>query len=215
MCKQLELFPDLEVTNIKSVYINEGPLKACIAAASLAKSNKRKVGAVVVDKHEQYVSHGYNCTPDGSVCEDKKGKTKNSVIHAEVVAINAANGKGAKLYVTHDPCAGCLAAIHKAQLEVVVVNNFLKFDTSKLRYDLIPTCATKALAEVLTYGAKKYKPNNWQNCDDISRYIAAAFRHLEAYRDGEKLDPESKLSHLSHLLTNITFLIHFEGNKND
>ena len=86
-----------------------------------------------------------------------------------------------------------------------------KYDDGKLRYSLIPTSTTKALAEVLTFGANKYQPNGWRliaNAEE--RYLDAAMRHLEAYRSGEKLDSESGLSHLSHLLTNIAFLIHFE-----
>ena len=35
-------------------------------------------------------------------------------------------------------------------------------------------------------------------------------RHLEAWRAGEKVDKDSKLSHLSHALTNVAFLIEFE-----
>ena len=86
-----------------------------------------------------------------------------------------------------------------------------KFDEGKLRYSLIPPVATKALAGVLTFGAKKYAPNSWQHVPNgKERYLDAAIRHLELYRSGEKLDPESKLPHLDHLLTNIAFLIHFE-----
>ena len=65
------------------------------------------------------------------------------------------------------------------------------------------------------YGAKKYKPNNWQQVDDTDRYIAALYRHLEAYRGGEKVDEESQLSHLKHAITNIAFLLYFEEKKQD
>lgn len=83
-----------------------------------------------------------------------------------------------------------------------------KFDTDKLRYDLIPPEALKSLAKVLTYGAGKYGPNNWQNLQDFeTRYTAAAMRHLEAWRGGEKIDPESGLYHLEHLLCNVAFLV--------
>lgn len=84
---------------------------------------------------------------------------------------------------------------------------FTKHDQGKLMYDLIPTSSTKALAEALTYGAKKYEPNNWQK-GDVTRYTAAAFRHFEAFRSGELVDEESGLPHLSLLITNVAFLIH-------
>ena len=90
----------------------------------------------------------------------------------------------------------------------------MKFDTGKLQYSLIPTSATKALAEVLTYGANKYAPNNWQLVQDgETRYLDALFRHLEAFRSGEVNDEESGLHHLSHALTNVAFLhyLHTKG----
>lgn len=86
-----------------------------------------------------------------------------------------------------------------------------KFDKGKLRYSLIPPAATKALAEVLTFGAEKYAADSWQLVPDAERrYLDALYRHLEAYRGGEELDPESSLHHLKHAITNLAFLIHFK-----
>lgn len=86
-----------------------------------------------------------------------------------------------------------------------------KFDTGKLRYSLVPPVAVKALAEVLTFGAHKYAPNSWQHVDRApERYLDALMRHIEAYRSGELLDPESGLPHLSHALCNTAFLLHFQ-----
>ena len=188
-----------------------------LALSEAAKSpcNKRKVGAVIVDALGYIVSSGYNHNMVDGPCEDSEGKTVDSVIHAEVAAITNMKLLKAKrpltIYITHNPCVNCLAEIKRVGIEnIVVVEQFMKFDTSKLRYDLIPTSTTKALAQVLTYGAKKYKPNNWQNVDDIDRYIAALYRHLEAWRDGEKVDKESGLPHLAHALTNVAFLLHLD-----
>lgn len=87
----------------------------------------------------------------------------------------------------------------------------LKYDDNKLRYTLIPPVALKGLAEVLTFGAAKYTPDNWKYVDNGKvRYLDALYRHLEAYRSGEVLDPESGLSHLKHILTNAAFLLYFE-----
>ena len=89
----------------------------------------------------------------------------------------------------------------------------MKFDDNKLLYSLIPPSATKALAEVLSYGAQKYAPNNWQLVDNGEvRYMDALFRHLEAFRSGETHDPESGLHHLAHVLTNTAFL-HYLNTK--
>lgn len=86
-----------------------------------------------------------------------------------------------------------------------------KDDAKKNRLDLIEPEFIEAVGEVLTYGAEKYEPNNWQKVEDAeNRYYAAALRHLMAYRKGEKIDPESGISHLKHVATNIMFLLHFE-----
>ena len=88
----------------------------------------------------------------------------------------------------------------------------LKFDKGKLRYSLIPPEATKAIAEVLTFGAQKYAPNSWQSVPNAhERYLDALMRHLEAYRAGELTDPESGLPHMSHLLCNAAFLSYFDS----
>jgi len=86
-----------------------------------------------------------------------------------------------------------------------------KHDTGKLRYSLVPPIALEAIADVLTFGAEKYAPNSWQGViNGKERYTDALYRHLEAYRAGEKSDPDSGKSHLAHALTNISFLLHFE-----
>ena len=64
----------------------------------------------------------------------------------------------------------------------------------------------KDLAEVLTFGARKYKPNNWRNCNDTGRYLAAAIRHGRAILENESTDSESGLKHKAHLATNLMFL---------
>ena len=88
----------------------------------------------------------------------------------------------------------------------------LKFDKGKLRYSLIPPTATHAIAEVLTFGAEKYAPNSWQHVPNAhERYLDALMRHLEAYRAGELIDPESLLPHMSHLLCNAAFLSYFDS----
>ena len=91
-----------------------------------------------------------------------------------------------------------------------------KFDTGKLQYSLIPPETTQALAEVLTFGASKYAPNNWQIVENAKqRYLDALYRHLTAFRLGEELDPESGLHHLSHALTNVAFLHYLHTTKKD
>lgn len=85
-----------------------------------------------------------------------------------------------------------------------------KYDAGKLRMDLIPPEAERAMAAVLTMGAEKYGPNQWRGVAP-ERYEAALRRHLLAWKEGETLDPESGLPHLAHLLCNAAFLVALEG----
>ena len=87
----------------------------------------------------------------------------------------------------------------------------MKFDNGKNRLDLIEPEFIENVGWVLTFGADKYEPNNWQKVEDpVNRYYAATLRHLLAWRRGEKIDSESGLNHLSHVATNIMFLMHFD-----
>ena len=86
-----------------------------------------------------------------------------------------------------------------------------KQDQNKLRLDLLPVSELKARAEVMTYGSKKYNENphdpNWKKVEDpLNRYYAALLRHLFAWRDGEFIDSESGLPHLSHAIFNVVCL---------
>jgi hypothetical protein len=84
----------------------------------------------------------------------------------------------------------------------------MKSDHGKRRYDLVPVRAMGLLVDVLTYGAQKYAPDNWRQVVDArARYTAALYRHLEAWRAGEWLDPESGLPHLAHAACNVFFLM--------
>ena len=95
--------------------------------------------------------------------------------------------------------------------EITLPGTGPKYDEGKLRYSLVPPVAMKGLAEVLTFGAKKYAPNSWQQVQNAEvRYLDALYRHLEAFRSGEKIDDESGLHHLKHALCNVAFLLHFE-----
>lgn len=87
-----------------------------------------------------------------------------------------------------------------------------KFDTDKLRFDLIPPGATAALAAVLGYGAVKYDAWNWNKGDglDPERVYGALMRHLTALRCGQVYDPETGFPHSWLALTNMAFLVALE-----
>lgn len=89
----------------------------------------------------------------------------------------------------------------------------LKYDSTKPRMDLIDPAFLEDLANVLTFGAKKYTAHNWRNGIHTSRLIAAAYRHLGAINKGEDLDPESNLPHAAHLGCCVMFLHWILANK--
>lgn len=87
----------------------------------------------------------------------------------------------------------------------------MKDRTNKIRVDLILPETLIGMAEVLTYGANKYKANTWQNVKEpIDTHYAALLRHLILWRKGELDDVESGFSHLKHVLTNAMFLLYHE-----
>jgi len=75
----------------------------------------------------------------------------------------------------------------------------VKYDSDKIRTDLVPMEAFMAEAAVFTYGAKKYSDWNWAKGMRKGRIVAAMMRHLAAYMCGQDIDPESGLPHLWHV----------------
>lgn len=87
--------------------------------------------------------------------------------------------------------------------------NGLKFDGGKISMSLLTRGLAKPLyatATVLTYGAAKYAPNNWQGVEP-GRYEDALDRHLTSWRAGEDKDPETGIHHLAHAACNVLFLL--------
>jgi len=84
-------------------------------------------------------------------------------------------------------------------------------DEGKLRLDLIPSEVEEMLAEILTYGAKKYGDHNWERGILYSRIYASLRRHLLEWLKGNKTDKESGLPHLNHALCNLAFLVTYES----
>ena len=87
----------------------------------------------------------------------------------------------------------------------------IKYDSEKPKMNLLPPKAIVEVAKVLTFGAEKYDAENWRKLDDLqNRYTAGALRHIFAHMDGEKLDPETGLSHIAHALCCLLFKLEIE-----
>ena len=94
--------------------------------------------------------------------------------------------------------------------EIKAIMAGVKHDQGKPMMGLLPFDSLELVSQVLTYGAKKYAPDNWKKVPDaVSRYEDAMLRHISAYKKGEMLDPESGLPHLAHACCCLMFLISF------
>jgi hypothetical protein len=77
---------------------------------------------------------------------------------------------------------------------------------------LIPPVAMREIAWAHKHGAEKYGEWNWRGSKVcVTTYVAAMMRHLNAYRDGEDIDPESGLSHLTHIGASLNILLDAEA----
>jgi len=86
-----------------------------------------------------------------------------------------------------------------------------KHDQQKARWDLLPIGPIRDVVKVLTKGAEKYSPHNWSKVPDArNRYYSAAMRHLTAWFEGERNDPEWGLPHLAHATCCLIFLAWFD-----
>ena len=88
-----------------------------------------------------------------------------------------------------------------------------KYDEGKNRMGLVLQGFSNALWEVGrvgTFGCQKYGEGNWQYLENgIDRYKDALFRHLFQWMQGEEIDKESGIKHLSHALWNLTAVLEF------
>lgn len=86
-------------------------------------------------------------------------------------------------------------------------SDFKEFNTGamkevegKLRMDLIPPEVEKALAEVFTFGTKKYDDRNWEKGIPFRACVGALKRHLNSWLMKEDINEESGLNHMKHVL---------------
>lgn len=63
-----------------------------------------------------------------------------------------------------------------------------RFNSDKIRYDLVPPYALEQIAKIFTFGAKKYSAHNWKKGMPWSECEASLRRHLQAYSSGEDFD---------------------------
>lgn len=104
--------------------------------------------------------------------------------------------------------------LDKEKQEKFDPNKFQKLDSGKPMMSLVEPNFIRGLADVLTFGAKKYAPNNWKLAtNETDRIKDAMLRHIYAYLSGEERDQESNLSHLHHAAFGLMTLSYFDEQK--
>lgn len=87
----------------------------------------------------------------------------------------------------------------------------LRYDSQKLRMDLIPPDALADLSAVYTFGAKKYADRNWEKGMSWGRVVGSLLRHTFAWMAGESYDKESGLHHMAHVAWNAFTLLSYHN----
>jgi len=93
-----------------------------------------------------------------------------------------------------------------------------KDDSQKPRMGLVLggfSNALRAVADVGTFGAKKYTDNGWQSVPNgTGRYQDALLRHIFAHLSGQPIDEETNLAHLAHAAWNSLAILELEIKQN-
>jgi hypothetical protein len=95
-----------------------------------------------------------------------------------------------------------------------VVGSGARFNTGKVRYDLIPTHLLESTARVFEHGAKKYAAWNWCKGMPYSAVIGCIKRHIAEIERGNDYDTGeggSGQRHIGHLICNLLMLEQYQN----
>ena len=94
-----------------------------------------------------------------------------------------------------------------------------KLDSGKVEADQLLGMFSRALlavAEVGSFGARKYSMGGWQTVDNgEKRYADAMIRHWLKMKGGEEIDSDSGLPHAAHLAWNALATLELAKRKQD
>jgi hypothetical protein len=98
-----------------------------------------------------------------------------------------------------------------------VRNKATKDDDGKPKWHLLDLSFTGAMVRILTFGAKKYAPDNWKVVDNArERYYDALMRHTNAAMDDPgSTDPEHGETHWAAVAVNAMFLWWLDTREED
>lgn len=112
-------------------------------------------------------------------------------------------------------CGARISEMHEKGCAVLDPANWKRDATKKVDHGKpnlsIILDAPDALADfsiIMEEGGKKdgRTLTSWKDYDDERGLESALLRHLQAWHNGEKTDPETGLSHLSHVVANAIIL---------
>lgn len=78
----------------------------------------------------------------------------------------------------------------------------------KPRFDLVPVESLRRLADLYARGAEKYSDNNWKKGQPYSRAYASLFRHMIAWREGDRSE-----DHMAAVAWNAFAIMYYEEKK--
>jgi hypothetical protein len=82
-----------------------------------------------------------------------------------------------------------------------------KDDADKRRWDALPAEALREVADVMTFGTKKYQAFNWRKGMDWARLYRAGIGHIMDWWTGERNDKETGKHHLAHAVCCLLMLL--------
>lgn len=79
--------------------------------------------------------------------------------------------------------------------------------TRKVPYSVVPRTVMAELAVAMLEGSRKYGRHNYRAAPvRATIYFDACHRHLDAFLEGEDIDPESGISHVTKAIATLTVL---------
>ena len=89
----------------------------------------------------------------------------------------------------------------------------LRYNSGKVRADLIPFDVIWHLSKVLEVGAKKYADRNWELGMSWMSVVGCLMRHLIKFVSGNDIDKETGLPHIDLVMINAVFLSRYFRTK--
>lgn len=140
-------------------------------------------------------------------CSPDQQASRSSVKHATILK----QPKNEKFENEAKPVKYVVRGPHKKPFDVtfseLTALTGTKHDGDKPVMAYLPPYAITQMAEVMTFGAKKYGGFNYLGGLSYIRLLSACLRHVFSYLGGVDRDPETGLSHIAHAMCCLGMLL--------